>query len=128
MHYPNAIERFGSPNGTCTSQTEAKHKKAVKDPWHQSNRNKPLPQMILSITHSDKLMALQRVFRQRGMLDGSVTNYMAQQFAGEPPSIRPWTGASVDSSDASDSDGDEGDHDIEPVSGPRAKTNIWLAS
>jgi hypothetical protein len=58
MHYLNAIEKFGSPNGTCTSQTEAKHKSAVKEPWRRSNRNKPLPQMILTITRLDKLMAL----------------------------------------------------------------------
>jgi hypothetical protein len=64
MHYPNAIERFGSPNGTCTSQTEAKHIKAVKEPWRQSNCNKPLPQMILMVTCLDKLVALRRVFRQ----------------------------------------------------------------
>jgi hypothetical protein len=58
MHYLNAIEKFGSPNGTCTSQTEAKHKSAMKEPWRRSNRNKPLPQMILTITRLDKLTAL----------------------------------------------------------------------
>jgi hypothetical protein len=33
MHYTNAIELFGSPNGTCSSQTEAKHIPVVKEPW-----------------------------------------------------------------------------------------------
>ena len=59
MHYPNAIEQFGSLNGTCTSQTEVKHIKAVKDPWHQSSCNKPLPQMVTTLTCMDKLTALQ---------------------------------------------------------------------
>ena len=126
MHYPNAIERFGSPNGTCTSQTEAKHKKAVKDPWRRSNRNKPLPQMVKTLTRMDKLTALRRVFRQRGMLDGSVADYMAWQFAGKLPPIFPWSGAFIGSCDESDSD-DESD-DVEPVLGPRMQTNIWLAS
>jgi hypothetical protein len=133
MHYPNAIEQFGSPNGTCTSQTEAKHIGAVKEPWRRSNHNQPLPQMILTITRLDKLTALQRVFRQRGMLVGSITNYMAQQFVGKLPPILPWSGASVISAqgDISDSDheDDSDDHNnVEPVSGPRTKTNIWLAS
>src|ERR1700728_4395118 len=126
MHYPNAIERFGSPNGTCTSQTEAKHKKAVKEPWRRSNRKKPLHQMIMTITRLDKLTALRRVFRQRGMLVGSVADYMTQQFIGETPPILPWGGV-ADSSDASDSD-DEDSDDIEPVAGPQASTNVWLAS
>ena len=56
-----------------------------------------------------------------------VTDYMAQQFAGELPPIWPWNGASIDSSDTLDSD-DEGGDDVETIPGPRAETNIWLAS
>ena len=70
---------------------------------------------------------LQRVFRQRGMLVGSVADYMARQFAGRLPPISPWSGALIDSSDGSDSD-DEVDNDVELVPGPRTMTNIWLAS
>jgi len=80
MHYPKAIEWFGSPNSTCTSQTKAKHKKAVKEPWCWSNHNKPLLQMVQTITCLDKLMALQQVFRGQGMLVGTISNYMAQSF------------------------------------------------
>src|ERR1700722_3836684 len=127
MHYPNAIERFGSPNGTCTSQTEAKHKTAVKQPWRWSNRNKPLPQMMLTITRLDKLVALRCVFMQQGMLVGNVADYMAREFSGNPPPIMPWNSTSLDLDDTLDSDGDSGD-DVEPILGPRAKTNIWLAS
>jgi hypothetical protein len=41
-YYPAMIHLFGAPNGVCLSITEAKHIKAVKEPWHQSNCNKPL--------------------------------------------------------------------------------------
>jgi len=124
MHYPNGIELFGSPNGTCTSQTEAKHKLAVKDPWRHSSRNKPLPQMIKTLNRLDKLSTLRRVFKERGMLLGSVTDSTAQQFAGIPPQILPWNGSFMDSTDQSDND----DNDAERVSGTRTETLIRLAA
>ena len=63
------------------------------------------------------------------MLVGSIPNYMAQQFAGNPPPILPWNGASIISGDKSDSEGeDDSNGDMGPVSGPRMKTNVWLAS
>ena len=33
VHYPESIVLFGLPNGLCSSITEAKHIKAVKEPW-----------------------------------------------------------------------------------------------
>jgi hypothetical protein len=39
MHYPDSIVLFGSPNGLCSSITEAKHIKAMKEPWRRSSRN-----------------------------------------------------------------------------------------
>ncbi|KAH9162543.1 hypothetical protein EDB89DRAFT_2079558 [Lactarius sanguifluus] len=70
-HYPDMIRLFGAPNGLCSSIMEVKHIKAVKEPWHQSNRNKPLKQMLLTNQHLDKLMAAQINFMCRGMLDRS---------------------------------------------------------
>ena len=32
-HYPAMIRLFGAPNGLCSSITEAKHIKAIKEPW-----------------------------------------------------------------------------------------------
>ncbi|OJT11975.1 hypothetical protein TRAPUB_11479, partial [Trametes pubescens] len=32
-HYPQHIRNFGAPNGLCSSMTEAKHIKVVKEPW-----------------------------------------------------------------------------------------------
>jgi hypothetical protein len=128
MHYANAIELFGSPNGTCTSQTESKHKKAVKEPWRRSNRNKPLLQMIESITRMDKLSELRQVFEQCNMLVGSVSEYTAQGFAGKLPTILPWRGASTNfPSDGSDSNSED-DEETVPVPGPRRNTKLWLAS
>jgi hypothetical protein len=132
MHYPNSIELFGSPNGTCTSQTEAKHKSAVKEPWRRSNHNKPLSQMIETLTRLDKLRALRSIFKARGMLVGAVADYMAQEFAGVPPAILPWNGSFIDSDDSGISESDHANgslsRDVEPVSGPRTVTQIWLAA
>ena len=41
-HYPHLICLFGAPNGLCSSITENKHIKAVKEPWRQSNKYQPL--------------------------------------------------------------------------------------
>jgi hypothetical protein len=133
MHYPDAIELFGSPNGTCSSQTEAKHIPVVKKPWRRSSRHKPLPQMLRTITRLDKFTALRRVFKQRGMLAGTVTEYMAQQFAGNRPPVLPWIGPSADASDYSSDDSNDGNNNnaasnAGPVPGPRTDTMVWLAA
>ncbi|KAJ8095642.1 hypothetical protein PM082_022988 [Marasmius tenuissimus] len=36
-HYPRGLRTFGSPNGLCSSITESKHIKAVKEPWRRSS-------------------------------------------------------------------------------------------
>ena len=126
MHYPNAIELWGSPNGTCTSQTEAKHIPAVKKPWRRSGRRDPLPQMIKTLTRLDKLKALQRVFKRRGLLVGTVAEYMAWQFTGKLPPVRPGSGASTYMIDSHHVNNDH--IDAEPVSDPKSETEIWLAA
>ncbi|KAH9007713.1 hypothetical protein EDB84DRAFT_1591301 [Lactarius hengduanensis] len=73
-HYPDMIRLFGAPNGLCSSITEAKHIKAVKEPWRRSNRNKPLKQMLLTNQRLDKLMAARIDFTHRGMLERSRLN------------------------------------------------------
>jgi len=70
-HYPDMIRLFGAPNGLCSSITEAKHIKAVKEPWRRSNRHKPLEQILLTNQRLDKLAAARIDFTQRGMLDQS---------------------------------------------------------
>jgi hypothetical protein len=70
-HYPDTIRLFRAPNGLCSSITEAKHIKAVKEPWRRSNRDKPLKQMLFTNQHLDKLAAARIDFMQRGMLSDS---------------------------------------------------------
>ncbi len=100
----------------------------VKQSWCQSSHNKPLLQIMQTITCLDKLLALWQVFKQWGMLVGSVVDSMALQFAGEQPLILPWMGSSMDAthSDDNDDDNNNNDVDIEPISGPRMKTEIWF--
>jgi hypothetical protein len=73
-HYPAMIRLYGAPNGVCSSITEAKHIKAIKEPWRRSNRNKPLKQMLFTNQRLDKLAAARVDFTQRGMLSTSKLN------------------------------------------------------
>jgi hypothetical protein len=70
VHYHTLIEMFGVPNGLCSSITESRHIKAVKEPWHRSNRYEALGQMLLTNQRLDKLVAAHLVYSQKGMLDG----------------------------------------------------------
>jgi hypothetical protein len=70
-HYISLIRAFGAPNGLCSSITESKHIKAVKEPWRRSNRYNALGQMLLTNQRLDKLAAARVDFVDRGMLKGS---------------------------------------------------------
>jgi hypothetical protein len=50
VHYRNVIRLFRAPNGLCSSITESKHIKAVKEPWRRSSRYNALGQMLLTIS------------------------------------------------------------------------------
>lgn len=71
-HYVKHIRLFGAPNGLCSSITESKHIKAVKEPWRRSSRYQALGQMLLINQRLDKLAALRTELKERGMLEGSV--------------------------------------------------------
>ena len=71
-HYPDRIWDFGAPNGLCSSITESKHIKAVKEPWRRSSRFNALDQMLLTNQRLDKIAAAQVDFDDRGMLGGSL--------------------------------------------------------
>ena len=47
-HYVKLIRAFGAPNGLCSSITESKHIKAVKELWRRLNRFEALSQMLLT--------------------------------------------------------------------------------
>ena len=71
IHYHQLIREFGAPNGLCSSITESKHIKAVKEPWRRSNRFNALGQMLLTNQRLDKLAAAHVDFVHRKMLDGT---------------------------------------------------------
>ncbi|KAG1871050.1 hypothetical protein C8R48DRAFT_595967, partial [Suillus tomentosus] len=62
---------FGAPNGLCSSITESKHIKAVKEPWRQSSHYKALGQMLVTNQRLDKLTASRQDFCAHGMLNGT---------------------------------------------------------
>ena len=88
-HYFLSIQLFGSPNGLCSSITESKHIKAVKEPWRRSNRHKALSQILQTLLRLEKLAALRRLFASQGMLKGTTASYMAGITRGEDPTSEP---------------------------------------
>ncbi len=108
-HYLPSITLFGSPNGLCSSITESKHIKAVKEPWRRSSRFRALIQMLRTITRLDKLAALRRRFLQEGLLRGSTAGYISS-------TERDFDGEEMD---VSDEDGDE-DNNFDGVGGQPA--------
>ncbi|KAG1873111.1 hypothetical protein F4604DRAFT_1880985 [Suillus subluteus] len=76
IHYHKMIRAFGAPNGLCSSITESKHIKAVKEPWWLSSRFEALNQMLLTNQHLDKLAASCIDFANRGMLRGTCLSYI----------------------------------------------------
>jgi len=69
-HYRRNIQLFGAPNGLCSSITESKHIKAVKEPWRRSNHFQALGQMLVTNQRIDKLSASRVDFISRGLLFG----------------------------------------------------------
>jgi hypothetical protein len=72
VHYPALIRLFGAPNGLCSSMTESKHIRAVKEPWRRSSRNNALFQMLTTNQRLDQLAAARVDFTKRGMLNGTL--------------------------------------------------------
>jgi hypothetical protein len=56
-HYHHLIHLFGAPNSLCSSITESKHIKSVKEPWRRSNRCNALGQMLITNQRLDKIAA-----------------------------------------------------------------------
>ena len=78
IHYLTSIVLFGSLNGLCSSITESKHIKAVKEPWRRSSRFKALVQMLRTIIRLEKLAALRQRYLREGMLVGSTASHFAE--------------------------------------------------
>ena len=71
IHYHQLIQDFGAPNGLCSSITESKHIKAIKELWQHSNRFNTLGQMLFTNQQLDKLAAADVDFVHCNMLDGT---------------------------------------------------------
>ena len=71
-HYSQLVRLFDNPNGLCSSITESKHIKAVKEPWRRSNQYHALLQMLITNKQLNKLAAGQADFLSRGMLNNTV--------------------------------------------------------
>ena len=69
-HFRLLIQMFGAPNGLCSSITESKHIKAVKEPYRRSSHFAALGQMLLTNQRIDKLAACRVSLTARKMLDG----------------------------------------------------------
>ncbi|KAG2133730.1 hypothetical protein DEU56DRAFT_757071 [Suillus clintonianus] len=54
IHYELLIRMFGAPNSLCSSITESKHIKVVKQPWRRSSKYNALSQMLLTNQRLDK--------------------------------------------------------------------------
>ncbi|KZT18451.1 hypothetical protein NEOLEDRAFT_1184281 [Neolentinus lepideus HHB14362 ss-1] len=68
-HWPHSIWEFGAPNSLCSSITESKHIKAVKEPYRRSSQYEALAQMLLTNQCLDKLAASRVDFQSCGMLE-----------------------------------------------------------
>ena len=76
-----SIQLFGSPSGLCSSITESKHIKAVKEPRCWSSRYKALKQNLQVLVWLDKIAALRCHFTSHGTLRGTIAEYMAGTIA-----------------------------------------------
>ncbi len=79
IHYVKLIRAYGAPNGLCSSITESKHIKAIKELWWRSSHFEALSQMLLTNQHLDKLAAAQIDFADRGMLQNTCLSALWEQ-------------------------------------------------
>ncbi|KAJ6475936.1 hypothetical protein C8R47DRAFT_1181557 [Mycena vitilis] len=117
VHYEPSIRLFGTANGLCSSITESKHIKSVKEPWRRSSRYKALIQMLRTICRLDRLAAIRGVFQKQGMMAGTTSSYAAMVMRGEEPTP---PGHEEDDDDGDDDD-DGGD-----IPAPQSLSSIEL--
>ncbi|KAK7683266.1 hypothetical protein QCA50_013528 [Cerrena zonata] len=132
-HYPRHIREFGAPNGLCSSITESKHIKAVKEPWRRSNRFEALGQMLVTNQRLDKIHAARNDFEARGMLKGSLLSSVLATISGSQDTLADGSGTHPIQHTNSDnpldmnSSNDDDDSDADPVTGPRVMATVALA-
>lgn len=107
-HYARHIREFGAPNGLCSSITESRHIKAIKQPYRRSSRFEALSQILLINQRLDKLAAARAEFTARGMLTGSIFLDTLTEFTARVR--RDWDNADLEDDEH---DGDPGDNGVE---------------
>jgi hypothetical protein len=107
-HYCSLIQMFGAPNGLCSSITESKHIKAVKEPWRRSSKCDVLGQMLVTNQRLDKLSVSHVHLAAHGMLNGPCLAQHLVPLPVSPPL-------------------DHGDINIEAVDGPKVSASVSLA-
>ena len=88
VHYRFLIQEFGAPNELCSSITELKHIKAVKEPWCHSSHFEALGQMLVTNQWLDKLTAAHVKFQAQGMLSASYFDQPDQPDPQPPPATQ----------------------------------------
>lgn len=123
VHYRHLIELFGAPNGLCSSITESKHIKAVKEPWRRSSHFEALGQMLVTNQRLDRLASSRVDFTAREMLNGPcLAPHLVVVLPPLPdeanvavlPAVLPAMLPIID-------------HDIGAVDGPRVEATVTLA-
>ena len=76
IHYVRYIRAFGALNGICSSITESKHIKVMKEPWWRSSCFEAMEQMLLTNQRLDKLAAARVDFTNNRMLSGTCLSWI----------------------------------------------------
>jgi len=122
-HYRHLIQEYGAPNGLCSSITESKHIKAVKEPWRRSNHFEALGQMLITNQHLDKLAAARVDFEARGMLNDNILSAAIRELQDHEDN----SGKDPDGDGNGTDDGSDTDDDIQMLDGPRVLNYVCLA-
>ena len=128
LHYLTSIMLFSSPNGLCSSITESKHIKAVKEPWQQSSHYKALSQIVQTISQLDKLTTLHQLYVQHGMMFGTTSAYIVRTLHGTLPELVVEKDNDRDGEDNDNDDDLEDSNDIAQMSVPKELTSVTLPS
>ncbi|KAG1844764.1 hypothetical protein C8R48DRAFT_750825 [Suillus tomentosus] len=128
IHYHKLIRAFSAPNGLCSSITESKHIKAVKEPWRQSSRFEALSQMLLTNQRLDKLAASRVDFVDRGMLQGTCLSYILNKLDQDEPFGRYHHATNDGEGSADEGEGNtNAEPDADAVDGPTVLAHVDLA-
>ncbi|KAN0074526.1 hypothetical protein V8E55_011938 [Tylopilus felleus] len=123
-HYGDMIHLFGAPNGLCSSITESKHIKAMKEPYCCSNRHNALGQMLLTNQQLNKLAVCHMDFQRRGILQGTCTS-ASLNACSVPPDGDPSSDMENKASEAKA--GDDRDNESKPIDIPMSiKAHVVL--